>query len=132
VREHSPSKTLIGRRFHAIAIVRTAQFRGCCGVSKGVRANPAGLITHYQGDLTYESDSLAYLDINAIAVRERDSVPDRPIRFTFRCETNGVFAQWKLMSVLELPPGVPSKALDREPNLALAEGRGEVRKTRVL
>lgn len=43
----------------------------------GFTANPAGLITHYQGDLTYESDSLAYLDINAIAVRERDSVPDR-------------------------------------------------------
>jgi len=42
-------------------------------------ANAAGLITHYRGDLTYESDSLAYLDINAIAVRRGDIAPDRPI-----------------------------------------------------
>jgi len=82
----------------------------------GFTANPAGLITHYRGDLTYESDSLAYLDVNAIAVRGADIVPDRPIRIVFRCETNGTFAQWKLLSVVELAAGVPSKALDREPN----------------
>jgi len=79
-------------------------------------ANPAGLITHYRGDLTYESDSLAYLDINAIAVRRGNIVPDRPIRITFRCETNGTFAQWKLLSVVELAADVPSNALDREAN----------------
>jgi hypothetical protein len=79
-------------------------------------ANRAGLITHYRGDLTYESDALAYLDINAIAVRRGEIVPDRPIRITFRCETNGAFAQWKLLSVVELAVGVPSEALDREPN----------------
>jgi hypothetical protein len=82
----------------------------------GFTANPAGLIPHYPCDLTYERDSLAYLDISAIAVRRGDIVPDRPIRLTFRCETNGVFAQWKLLSVAELAAGVPSKALDREPN----------------
>jgi hypothetical protein len=82
----------------------------------GFTANPAGLITHYHGDLTYESDARAYLDINAIAVRRGDVVPVRPIRITFRYETNGVFAQWKLLSVLELAAGVPSKALDRGPN----------------
>jgi hypothetical protein len=82
----------------------------------GFTANPAGLITHYEGDLTYENDSLAYLDVNAIALRLGNIVPDRPIRITFRCETNGVFAQWKLLSVVELVASVPSKALDREPN----------------
>jgi hypothetical protein len=58
-------------------------------------ANPAGVTTHYRGDLTYESDSLAYLDINAIAVRRGDVC--RTARFTLRYafETNGVFAQWK-------------------------------------
>jgi len=81
----------------------------------GFTTNPAGLITHYQGDLTFENDSLAYLDVNAIAVRRGNIVPDRPIRITFRCGTNGVFAQWKLLSVVELAAGVPSKALDREP-----------------
>jgi hypothetical protein len=73
------------------------------------------LITHYERDFTYERDSLACLDVNAIAVRKGNIVPDRPIRVTFRCETNGVFAQWKLLSVAELAPGVPSNALDREP-----------------
>jgi len=29
-------------------------------------------------------------------------------------EYNGAFAQWKLLSVEELPAGVASKALDRE------------------
>jgi len=82
----------------------------------GFTSNPAGLITHYRGDLTFESDSRAYLDINAIAVRRGDIVPDRPIRITFRCETNGTFAQWKLLSVVELAAGVPSNALDREAN----------------
>jgi hypothetical protein len=65
---------------------------------------------------TYERDSLAYLDISAIAVRQGDLVPDRPIRITFRYETNGVFGQWKLLSVVDLAAGVPSKAQDREPN----------------
>jgi hypothetical protein len=38
------------------------------------------------------------------------------VRFgiSFRLEYNGAFAQWKLLSVEELPAGVASKALDRE------------------
>lgn len=80
----------------------------------GYTANPAGLIQHYQPDFTFESDASAWLDINAMAVRKGDVVPDRPIRLTFRCEYNGAFSQWKLKSVEELAPGVPSKALDRE------------------
>ncbi len=47
-------------------------------------------------------------------VRQGDIVPDRPIRISFRLEYNGAFAQWKLLSVEELPAGVASKALDRE------------------
>ncbi len=82
----------------------------------GFTANPAGLITHYPADLTFERESLAYLDINAMAVRRGNIVPERPIRITFRCETDGVSSQWRLLSVLELARGVPSKALDREPN----------------
>ena len=80
----------------------------------GYTANPAGLVGQYSGDFTFERDSLAWLDINAIAVRKGDIVPDRPIRITFRCEYNGAFEQWKLMSVGELAPGVVSRALDRE------------------
>jgi hypothetical protein len=74
-----------------------------------------GLVGQYSGDFTFERDSLAWLDVNAIAVRKGDIVPERPIRITFRSEYNGVFAQWKLLSVEELAPGVASKALDREP-----------------
>jgi len=80
----------------------------------GFTANPAGLIPHYQPDFTFESDSLGWLDISAIAVRKGDVVPDRPIRITFHCEYNGAFSRWKLHSVEELARGVPSKALDRE------------------
>lgn len=81
---------------------------------KGYTANPAGLIQHYQPDFTFERDSFAWLDINAMAVRKGNVVPDRPIRITFRAEYNGAFSQWKLHSVEELAAGVPSKALDRE------------------
>jgi hypothetical protein len=66
------------------------------------------------GDFTFERDSWAWLDVNAIAVCQGDIVPDRPIRISFRLEFNGAFAQWKLLSVEELPAGVASKALDRE------------------
>jgi hypothetical protein len=49
-----------------------------------------------------------------MSVRQGDIVPDRPIRISFRLEYNGAFAQWKLLSVEELPAGVASKALDWE------------------
>lgn len=80
----------------------------------GYTANPAGLIPHYRADLTFGSDSLAWLDINAVAVRKGDVVPDRPIRITFQCEYNGAFSRWALKSVEELPADVASRALDRE------------------
>jgi hypothetical protein len=82
----------------------------------GYTANPAGFIQHYRHDFTFESDSLAWLDVNAIAVRKGTMVPDRPIRITFQCEYNGAFLQWKLKSVEELAADVPSRALDRERN----------------
>jgi hypothetical protein len=98
-------------------------------------ANPAGLITHYRGDLTYESDSLAYLDINAIAVRRGDIAPDRPIRITFRCETNGAFAQWKLLYVVELT-GVCHQRLWTGSRISPKSQRGReverIRKAKVL
>ena len=80
----------------------------------GYTANPAGLVQKYQCDLTFESDSLAWLDINAMAIRKGAVAPDRPVRITLQCEYNGAFPQWKLRSVEELAFGVPSKALDRE------------------
>jgi hypothetical protein len=46
----------------------------------GYTANPAGLVGQYSGDFTFERDSWAWLDVNAIAVRQGDIVPDRPIR----------------------------------------------------
>jgi hypothetical protein len=85
-------------------------------VENGYTANPAGLIQHYQPDFTFERHSFAWLDINAIAVRKGNVVPDRPIRITFRCEYDGAFSRWKLYSVEELAPDVPSNALDRERN----------------
>src|ERR1700691_690300 len=80
----------------------------------GYTANPAGLVPRYLPDFTFEGESLAWFDVNAIAVRKRDVVPDRPIRVTFRCEYNRAFRQWKLKSVEELVAGVPSEALDRD------------------
>ena len=56
------------------------------------------------------------MDVNADAVRKNDEVPDRPIRLTFeRAGTRGNTLVWRLKSVAELTPGVPSKALDRQP-----------------
>jgi hypothetical protein len=36
----------------------------------GYTANPAGLVGQYSGDFTFERDSWAWLDVNAIAVRQ--------------------------------------------------------------
>ena len=82
----------------------------------GYTANPAGLIQKYHCDLTFASDSLAWLDVNAIAVRKGELVPERPVRVSFRCEYNGAFPQWKLLSAEELAADIPSKALDRSPD----------------
>ena len=95
----------------------------------GYTANPAGLIDHYSHDFTFESDSLAWLDINAIAVRRGNVVPDRHIRITFQSEYNGVFPQWKLKSVEEVAADLSSKALDRErdfPKISPAGRRNEI------
>jgi hypothetical protein len=67
-------------------------------------------------DYIDESSGIAYLDLDANAVRKRDEVPDRPIRISFSKIFDGVNIRWTLKCVEELPHGVPSKALDRHPD----------------
>jgi len=81
----------------------------------GFTSNPEGLIQHHSIDYAYEGENLAYLDINADAVRKGDEVPERPIRVTFEKASNGLsLLRWRVKSVGELAPGIPSTALDRQ------------------
>lgn len=82
----------------------------------GFTANPAGLVTPIPPDFEFEGDSVAHLDINAEAVRNGSTTPDRPIRITFQRVHCGFSSSWEVKSVEELKKGVPSKALDRDPN----------------
>jgi hypothetical protein len=74
-------------------------------------AQPLGMEIEQSGD-----GKTAYFDVNAEAVRKNREVPDRPIRLVFdRAGTRGELPVWKLKSVVELTPGMESKALDRLP-----------------
>jgi hypothetical protein len=81
----------------------------------GYTANPAGLVEFYSHDYAIENE-MAYLDINAEAVRKGSEVPDRPIRLKFEKVSFGPSSRWELRSVEELGSGVESKALDRDPH----------------
>jgi len=81
----------------------------------GYTSNPDGLISPMPVDYFSEPEGVAYLDVNADAVRKGDIVPDRPIRITVQVVFDGVSSRWKLKSVEELAPAVESKALDRQP-----------------
>jgi hypothetical protein len=81
----------------------------------GYRTHPE-IIQHSSDNWTVdESDGVAYLDLNADAVRKGDMVPERPIRVRARLESigGGISQQWKLESAEELGPGVKSNLLDR-------------------
>jgi hypothetical protein len=80
----------------------------------GYTVDPEGLTEFFQHDFVQESETVSYLDINAIAVRRGDEVPDRPLRMTFHKVSKGSLFRWTLESVEELAPGVETKALDRE------------------
>jgi hypothetical protein len=81
----------------------------------GYRTHPKGIIQHFAHDWTIEADGVAYLDLNADAVRRGDVVPERPIRVKARKESiGGVFSRWLLESAEELGLGKKSVALDRE------------------
>jgi hypothetical protein len=79
----------------------------------GYIGNPKGLAQPFPVDYVQETDALAYLDINADAVRKGDEVPDRPVRITLQKTFDGTFTRWKLKSVEELTPGIRSKCMDR-------------------
>ena len=79
----------------------------------GYTSNPEGLIQFFPVDYVCVNDVLAYLDINAEAVRKGNEVPDRPIRITFHKIFDGTISYWKLKSVEELASGVESKGEDR-------------------
>lgn len=80
----------------------------------GYTSNPKGLAPPFPVDYISESEGLAYLDINADAVRKGNEVPKRPVRITFYKIFDGKLSLWKLKSVQELAPGIESKALDRD------------------
>ena len=79
----------------------------------GYTGNPQGLVQFFSIDYVAASESLAYLDINADAVRKGDEVPNRPVRLTFGRITDQPFPRWELKSIEELGPGIATKALDR-------------------
>jgi hypothetical protein len=80
----------------------------------GYTSNPDGLIDFAPPDYVLETEDVAYLDVNAIAIRKGNEVPDRPIRMTFHriqpCPSFG----WELQSVVELAPGIQTKAESRD------------------
>ena len=79
----------------------------------GYTSNPEGLAQPFPVDYVSESEGVAYLDVNADAVRKGNEVPDRPVRITFHKIFDGSFSRWKLKSVEELALGVDTKCLNR-------------------
>lgn len=79
----------------------------------GYTSNPEGLVQFFAHDYILEDEGLAYLDINADAVRKGDEIPDRPVRLTFRKISYGHSSRWELESATELAPGFQTKALSR-------------------
>jgi len=79
----------------------------------GYTSNPEGLVQPYPVDYVHETEGVAYLDVNADAVRKGNEVPNRPVRIMFHKIFDGVSSRWKLKSVEELAPEIKSKALDR-------------------
>ncbi len=83
--------------------------------ARGYDTHPQGMVQPFGNDYEKSSDGqTVFLDVNAEAVRKNDETPDRPIRLTFEpAGVNGGRQVWRLTSVAELAPGVPSRALDR-------------------
>jgi hypothetical protein len=77
-------------------------------------SNPDGLIEFFPVDYVLETEDVAYLDVNAIAVRKGNEVPDRPVRMTFHRIQHGPSFGWELESVAELTPGTQTKAESRD------------------
>jgi hypothetical protein len=79
----------------------------------GYTSSPEGLAAPFPVDYISGSKGVAYLDVNADAVRKGNEVPDRPVRIRIHIIFDGTFSRWKLKSVEELAPGIKSKSLDR-------------------
>jgi hypothetical protein len=84
---------------------------------RGYDTHPKGMAQPFGRDFEYSGDGQTlFLDVNAEAVRRNGEVPDRQIRLTFGSpEKHGDTVIWRLKTVVELAPGVASKALDRDP-----------------
>jgi hypothetical protein len=84
---------------------------------RGYDTHPKGMAQPFGMDFEKSGDGQTFfLDVNAEAVRRNGEVPDRPIRLTFgRAGMRGDTPIWRLKTVVELAPGVASKALDRQP-----------------
>lgn len=83
----------------------------------GYDTHPQGMAQPLGDDCEKSSDEKTiFLDVNADAVRKNDETPDRPIRLTFEyAGMKGNRRIWRLKSVVELEPGVASRALGRLP-----------------
>jgi hypothetical protein len=83
----------------------------------GYDASPLGLARKDRSDYVISPEKeIAFLDINADAVRRNGKVPERPIRLTFYLAVHDGSVLWKSESVSELESGVESKCLDRNPD----------------
>jgi hypothetical protein len=85
--------------------------------ARGYDTHPQGIVQPFGNDYEKSGDGqTVFLDVNAEAGRKNDVTPDRPIRLTFEpSDVNGDRQVWRLTSVAELEPGVPSRALDQLP-----------------
>jgi len=92
---------------------------------RGYDTHPKGMAQPFGVDFEHSNDGqTAFLDVNADAVRKNGEVPDRPIRLTFeRAGVKGDRPIWRLKSVVELAPGVKSRALDRQPETSKRNAR---------
>jgi hypothetical protein len=85
--------------------------------ARGYDTHPKGMAQPFGVDFEKSGDGQTiFFDVNAEAVRHNGEVPDRPIRLKFeRAGMRGDSPVWRLKSVVELAPGVASRALDRQP-----------------
>src|SRR6266850_5097473 len=77
----------------------------------GFTPNPAGLVDHVDGE---QDEDHIWFDINADAVRQRDVVPDYPIRILYKKVSGQMRVDRQLVSVEALSATDKTGALKRQ------------------
>ena len=77
----------------------------------GFTPNPAGLVDHVDGA---QDEHHIWFDINADAVRQREVVPDYPIRILYKKVSGQMRVERQLVSVKELSATDKTAALKRQ------------------